>query len=146
MLSLLPILWNFAFKCVYLSFSSLPLASLLFSAICKASSDNHFAFLHIFFLGIVLITGVPGSPKRGFSYPRPSLNLGLSPLSLSPPQDFAILSVLPLLYLQPLSSKWQQYFKHAQASLILNKIHSLTLNHPLVTTLKTVGKTTRPFR
>ena len=35
---------------VYLSFFSYPLASLLFSAICKASSDNHFAFLHFFFL------------------------------------------------------------------------------------------------
>jgi len=27
-----------------ISFSLLPLASLLFLAICKASSDNHFAF------------------------------------------------------------------------------------------------------
>ena len=27
----------------------------LFSAICKASSDNHFAFFHFFFLGMVLI-------------------------------------------------------------------------------------------
>ena len=27
-----------------------------FTAICKASSDNHFAFLHFFFLGMVLIT------------------------------------------------------------------------------------------
>ena len=27
-----------------------------FSAICKALSDNHFAFLHFFFLGMVLIT------------------------------------------------------------------------------------------
>ena len=26
------------------------------AAICKTSSDNHFAFLHFFFLGIVLIT------------------------------------------------------------------------------------------
>ena len=40
---------------VYLSFSPLPFASLLFSAICKASSDNHFAFLHFFFLGMALI-------------------------------------------------------------------------------------------
>ena len=31
------------------------LSSLLFSAICKASSDNHFAFLHFFFLRMVLI-------------------------------------------------------------------------------------------
>ena len=35
--------------------SPLPLASLLFTAICKASSDNHFAFLHFFFLEMVLI-------------------------------------------------------------------------------------------
>ena len=35
--------------------SPLPFASLLFSAICKASSDNHFAFLHFFFLGMTLI-------------------------------------------------------------------------------------------
>ena len=54
-LSLLAILWNSAFRWVYLSFSPLPFTSLLFSAICKASSDNHFAFLHFFFLGIVLI-------------------------------------------------------------------------------------------
>ena len=29
---------------------------LIFSAICKSSSDNHFAFLHFFFLGIVMVT------------------------------------------------------------------------------------------
>ena len=40
---------------MYFSFSPLPLASLIFSAICKASSDNHFAILHFFFLGMVLI-------------------------------------------------------------------------------------------
>ena len=34
---------------------SFALTSPLFSAICKASSDNHFAFLHFFFLGMVLI-------------------------------------------------------------------------------------------
>ena len=56
-LSLLALLWNSALKWVYLSFSPLPLASLLFSALCKASSDNHFSFLHLFFfcLGMVLI-------------------------------------------------------------------------------------------
>ena len=47
--------WNSAFKWVYLSFSPLLLASLLFTAICKASSDSHFAFLLFFFLGMVLI-------------------------------------------------------------------------------------------
>jgi len=55
-LSLLAIPWNSAFGWVYLFFSSLPLASFLFSAICKASLENHFAFFHFFFLEIVLIT------------------------------------------------------------------------------------------
>ena len=52
---LLAILWNSAFRWVYLSFSPLPFASLLFSAICKASLDKHFAFLNLFFLEMVLI-------------------------------------------------------------------------------------------
>ena len=55
-LSILAVLWNSAFKWVYISFSPLPLPSLLFSAICKAFSDNRFAFLHFFFLRMVLIT------------------------------------------------------------------------------------------
>ena len=46
-LYLLDIFCNSAFRCVYLSFPPLPLSSLLFSAICKASSDNHFAFLFL---------------------------------------------------------------------------------------------------
>ena len=54
-LSLLAVLWNSAFKWIYLSFSPLPLTSLLFTAICKASSEDHFAFLHFFSLGMVLI-------------------------------------------------------------------------------------------
>ena len=55
-LSLLVILWNSAFKWVYVPFLPLPLGSLLFSAICKVSSDNHFTFLHFFSLGMALIT------------------------------------------------------------------------------------------
>ena len=46
----------FSVKWVYLSFSPLPFTSLLFTAICKASSDNHFAFLHFFSLGMVFIS------------------------------------------------------------------------------------------
>ena len=64
-LSLLAILWNSAFKWVYLSFSPLLFAS-LFTAICKVSSDSHFAFLHFFFLGMVLIP-VKSSQGYGFS-------------------------------------------------------------------------------
>ena len=48
-ISLFAILWNSAIKWVYLSFSPLPFASLLFSAIWKASSGNHFPFFHFFF-------------------------------------------------------------------------------------------------
>ena len=55
-LDLLAILWNSSFRWIYLSFCPLPFASLLFSVICKASWDNHYAFLHFFFLGKVLIT------------------------------------------------------------------------------------------
>ena len=47
-LSLLAILWNSALKWEYLSFSPLLFASLLFTAICKTSPNNHFAFLHSF--------------------------------------------------------------------------------------------------
>ena len=50
------ILSNSAFKSIYLSCSPLPFTSLLYTAICKASSDNHFAFFAFLFLGMVLIT------------------------------------------------------------------------------------------
>ena len=55
-LSLLAILWNFAFSWVYLSLSPLHFASLLSSAICRVSLDKYFAFLHFFFFGMVLVT------------------------------------------------------------------------------------------
>ena len=54
-LSLLAILWNSSFKWVFLSFYPLLFTCLLFTAICKPSSDSHFAFSHFFFLGIVLL-------------------------------------------------------------------------------------------
>ena len=47
--------WNSAFRWIYLSFSPLCFASLVFLAICKVSSDNPVAFLHFYFLGMVLI-------------------------------------------------------------------------------------------
>ena len=48
-LPLLAILWNSAFRCLYLSFPPLLLASLLFTAICKASPGSHFAFFAFLF-------------------------------------------------------------------------------------------------
>ena len=50
-LSLLAIPRNSAFKWLYLSFSPLLFAFLLFTGICKASSDSHFAFFAFLFLG-----------------------------------------------------------------------------------------------
>ena len=55
-LSLLAVVWNSAFSWLYLSLSPLHFSSLLSSAICKASLDNHFDFFHFFFFGIVLVT------------------------------------------------------------------------------------------
>ena len=54
-LSLLAILWNSAFRWVYLFLSPLPFTSLFYN-IYMPSSDNHFSFLHFFFLGMVLVT------------------------------------------------------------------------------------------
>ena len=56
LLSLLVILWNSAFRCLYLSFSPLLFASLLFTAICKASPGSHFAvfFSRLQFIGFWL--------------------------------------------------------------------------------------------
>ena len=48
-LSLLSVLWKSAFSWVYLSLSPLTFTSLLSLAICKASSEHHFVFLHLFF-------------------------------------------------------------------------------------------------
>ena len=49
-------LWNSAFRCLYLSFAPLLLACILFTAICKASSDSHFAFFA--FLFHVMVDGI----------------------------------------------------------------------------------------
>ena len=46
---------QFCIQMVYFSFFPLLFASLPFSAICMASSDSHFAFLNLFFLGMVSI-------------------------------------------------------------------------------------------
>ena len=54
-LSLLAVLWNSLFKWLYLSLPPLVFTSLLFTAICKASPDSHFAFLHFFSMVMVLI-------------------------------------------------------------------------------------------
>ena len=49
-LSLLAILWNSSFRWIYLSFSSLPFASLLFSSICKPPQTTVSPFFAFLFL------------------------------------------------------------------------------------------------
>ena len=62
-LSLLAIFWNSAFSWLYLSLSTSPFTSLLFSAICTASSDNHFA-VFLFFCPLVWFWSPP--PVQGY--------------------------------------------------------------------------------
>ena len=79
---LLAILWNSAFKWLYLSFSPLPFTPFLFSAICKASSDSHFAFFHLFFLGMVLITASCTMLEISVNSSSGTLSIRSSPLNL----------------------------------------------------------------
>ena len=108
-LTLLAILGNSEFECIYLSFFTLPFTSLLFTAICKVSSDSHFAFLDFFSLEMVLIrasctvswTSVHSSSgtlfvlfnvSKVFPY-QTSLVLGLIWLCFSPLMSTTVLSM-----------------------------------------------------
>ena len=81
-LSLLAILWNSAFKWEYLSLSPLLFASLLFTAILKTSSDHHFAFLHLFSMGMVLIPLSCTMPWTSVHSSSGTLSIRSSPLNL----------------------------------------------------------------
>ena len=81
-LSLLAILWNSALKWVYLSFSPLPFTSLHFIAVCKVSADNHLAFLHFFFLGMVLITAFCTMSRISVHNSSGTLSIRSNPLNL----------------------------------------------------------------
>ena len=63
-------------------FSFAFLASLLFSAICKASSDNHFAFFHFSFLGIVLIPTSCTKSRTSVHSSSGTLSIRYNPLNL----------------------------------------------------------------
>ena len=80
-LSFLAILWNSAFTWEYLYFSPLLFASLLFTAICKAFSDNHFAFLHFFSMGMVLIPVSCSMSQTSVHSSSSSLSIRSSPYS-----------------------------------------------------------------
>ena len=78
---LLAILCNSAFSW-YLSLSPLLFTSLLSSAIWKASSDNHLAFLHFFFCGMVLFTASCAVLQISVHSSSNSLSTRSNPLSL----------------------------------------------------------------
>ena len=82
--SLLAVLWKSAFKWVYLSFSPLLVASLLFSVIYKASSDSCFTFLHFFFLGMVVPCLLHNVTNLCPLFFRPSIRSNPLTLSLPP--------------------------------------------------------------
>ena len=54
----------------------------LLSAICKASLDNYFAFLHFFFLGMVLITTSHTMSQTSVHSSSGTLTLRSNPLNL----------------------------------------------------------------
>ena len=81
-LSLFAILWNSAFSWVYLSLSHLPYASLLFTATCKAASNNPFAFLHLFFLRTVWVTASCTMLWTSIQSSSGTLSIRYSPLNL----------------------------------------------------------------
>ena len=80
--SLLAILWNSALSWEYLSLSPLPFTSLLFSTICKASSDNHFTFFHFCFFVMVLVITSCTMLQTSIHISSDSLSMRSYPLNL----------------------------------------------------------------
>ena len=90
-LSLLAVLWNSAFRCLYHSFSPLLFSSLFFTAICKFSSDSHFPFLHFFFFRMVLLPVSYTMSRTSAHSSSGTLSIRSSPLNLF--HTFTVLSL-----------------------------------------------------
>ena len=60
---------------------SFPFTSLLFSAICKASSNNHFTFVHFLFLEMILITASSTISGTSVQSSSGSLSIRSNPLN-----------------------------------------------------------------
>ena len=72
-----------AFSCAHLFLFPLPFASLLFTAICKASSDNHFAFCISLSWGwMVLITASCTMSQTSVHSSSSTLSFRSNPLNL----------------------------------------------------------------
>ena len=92
-----------AFKWVYRFFSLSLFASLLFTAIYKASSDNHFAFLHFFFMGMVLIPVSCTMSRTSFHSSSGTEALQCSPTKVKPPHLRIKTLCRALIMFQPVS-------------------------------------------
>ena len=64
------------------TFFPLLFASLLFTAICKASSDSHFAFLHLFSMGMVLLQVSCAMSQTSIHSSSGTLSIRSNPLNL----------------------------------------------------------------
>ena len=92
---------------------SLPLAFLLFSAICKASSDNHFAFLNFF--------------SWGWSWSLPCIQCQ-EPLSIVL-QAFCLLDLILWIYMSlPLYNCKVFYLGHLNGLVVFPTLFNLSLN------------------
>ena len=65
--------------------NSLLFASLLFTAICKAAPDSHFAFLHFFSMGMVLIPLSCTMSRTSFHSSSGTLSIRSRPLNPGKP-------------------------------------------------------------
>ena len=81
-LSLHALLWNSAFSWIHLSLYPLLFASLLSLAICKASSDDHFAFLLFFLFGVILFAASCTILQISIHSSSSTLFTGSNPLNL----------------------------------------------------------------
>ena len=138
LLSLLTVLWNSAFIWVYLSLCPLPFTSLLFSAICKTSSDNHFAFLQFFFFEIVLVTTSYATLWTSIHYSSGALSIISNPLNWratlkkdlcqhTPPRTAEASAPVPAAgHFQPTPP--QETLKHSQPGLVQSLAGSLLLS------------------
>ena len=84
-----------------------------FHSICKASSDNYFAFFHLFFLGMVLITASCTISRTSIHSSSGTLSIRSNPLSIS---HFHCIIVRDLIKVIPEWSSAFPYFPQFKSS------------------------------